>query len=61
MPTIGSGVREIRIRDNDHYRAISVATQDSAIYVLHAFLKKSQKTRKQDIQASRKALRQLDN
>ena len=59
MPLIGSGVREIRIRSVGQYRVIYVATLDSAVYVLHAFQKKSQKTKRQDIQAARNAFRQL--
>ena len=44
MPTIGAGVREIRIRDRiGAYRVIYIATLADAIHVLHAFQKKSQK------------------
>jgi phage-related protein len=43
MPTIGAGVREIRIRDAEGtYRVIYVANLPDAIHVLHAFQKKSQ-------------------
>ncbi|TNF98163.1 MAG: type II toxin-antitoxin system RelE/ParE family toxin [Gammaproteobacteria bacterium] len=50
FPQIGSGVREIRIRDETGaYRVIYVAKFSDAIYVLHAFQKKTQKTSKQDI------------
>jgi len=34
---------------------------EDAIYVLHAFQKKTQKTRKQDIDAAKQAHRQLQN
>jgi phage-related protein len=45
MTTVGQGVREIRIR-NQHgaYRVIYVAKFADAIYVLHCFQKKTQKT-----------------
>lgn len=44
MQGIGSGVREIRVRDKDGiYRVIYVAKFQEAIYVLHAFQKKLRK------------------
>ncbi len=49
MPIIGKGVREIRLRDAGQYRIIYLATLETRIYVLHAFRKKSQEMRKQDI------------
>jgi phage-related protein len=49
MPIIGKGVREVRLRDNGQYRIIYLATLKTKVYVLHAFRKKSQKIRKQDI------------
>ncbi len=61
MPSIGSGVREIRIIQEGQYRVIYVAKFADAVYVLHAFRKKTQKTRKQDIDAAKMALRQLLN
>ncbi len=59
MPSIGSGVREIRIMHQGQYRVIYVARFADAIHVLHAFQKKTQKTRKQDIDAAKHALRQV--
>ena len=50
MSTIGQGVREIRIREADGaFRVIYVAKFESAIYVLHCFQKKTQKTSREDI------------
>lgn len=46
---IGSGVKEIRIHKGNEYRVMYVAKLDECIYVLHAFVKKQQKTRKADI------------
>jgi phage-related protein len=43
------------------YRVIYVTKFADAIYVLHAFQKKTQKTRKQDIDAAKQALKQLQN
>jgi len=61
MQSIGSGVREIRIMHEGQYRVIYVAKSLDAIHVLHAFQKKTQKTRKQDIDAAKLALKQLQN
>jgi phage-related protein len=61
MPSIGSGVREIRIMHQGQYRVIYVARFADAIHVLHAFQKKTQKTRKQDIDAAKQALKQVLN
>jgi phage-related protein len=48
--TIGQGVREIRIRDKDGaFRVVYVAKFEDAIYVLHCFQKKTQKTSPEDI------------
>lgn len=50
MNAIGQGVREIRIRDKDGaFRVIYVAKFEDAIYVLHCFQKKTQKTSPEDI------------
>ena len=47
---IGSGAREIRIIDSSStFRIMYVAKFNEGIYVLHSFQKKTQKTRKQDI------------
>lgn len=51
MPTVGPGVQEIRVRD-DHeaYRVFYVAKFEEAVYVLHVFQKRSQKTAKSDLE-----------
>jgi phage-related protein len=59
MPIVGSGVREIRIHHEDQYRVIYVAKIDDAVHVLHAFQKKTQKTRKQDIEIARRHLKAI--
>ncbi len=60
MPIIGQGVREIRIRDaSGAFRVIYVAKLASAIYVLHCFQKKTQKTSKMDINLAEKRYRDL--
>jgi len=60
MSTVGSGVREIRVRDETGaYRVIYVAKFEHAIYVLHAFQKKTQKTEKRDLDLAAKRYRDL--
>jgi phage-related protein len=60
MNTVGQGVREIRIREVDGaYRVIYVARFADAIYVLHCFQKKTQKTRKADLELAAKRYRDL--
>jgi phage-related protein len=59
MPSIGSGVREIRIRVLGEWRVIYVTKLSDVIYVLHAFQKKSQKTNKNDIDLARKRLKEI--
>ncbi len=50
MPSIGQGVEEIRIRDDTGaYRVIYTARLAVAVFVLHAFQKKTQATSKRDI------------
>jgi phage-related protein len=50
MMSIGAGVNEIRVRDDTGaYRVVYVAKFDEAIYVLHAFQKKTPRTAKRDI------------
>jgi len=59
MPVIGPGVREIRIRLLGEWRVVYVAQHRDAVYVLHAFQKKTRKTRQQDIELARQRCRQI--
>lgn len=53
MKTIGPGVNEIRVHtEAGIFRTLYVATFKEAVYVLHAFQKKSQKTSKADIEVA---------
>jgi phage-related protein len=50
MKTVGAGVNEIRLRDaTGAYRVIYLATRPEAVYVLHCFQKKTEKTSQRDI------------
>jgi len=59
MQTIGKGVREIRIHVLGEWRVIYAARFKEAIYVLHAFQKKSRKTSRQDIELARQRYGQI--
>jgi phage-related protein len=60
MPSIGIGVSEIRVRDDSGaFRVIYLAKFAEAVYVLHAFQKKSRKTQKSDLDLARKRFRDL--
>ena len=61
MPTIGKGVEEIRVRDETGtYRVIYTARLADAVYVLHAFQKKTQATSKRDIDLAKQRFALLD-
>ena len=50
MPSVGAGVQEIRVRDErGAYRVFYVAKFEEAVYVLHVFQKRSQKTSQPDL------------
>lgn len=60
MPSIGAGVREIRVRDAaGAFRVIYIANLPNAVYVLHAFQKKTQQTAQRDIDTAARRLRQI--
>ena len=60
METVGGGVREIRIRDESGiYRVMYVAKFSDAIYVLHCFEKKTQKTAPGDLALARRRYKEL--
>ena len=60
MPSIGKGVEEIRVSEpSGAYRVIYVARCVEAVYVLHAFQKKTQATTKKDLEIARHRFRGL--
>lgn len=60
MPSIGAGVQEIRLHESDGvFRVIYVARFAEAIFVLHCFQKKSQKTASTDIDLATRRYRDL--
>jgi phage-related protein len=62
MKTVGHGVKEIRVRDAaGAYRVIYLATRAEAVFVLHCFQKKTQKTRREDIELAARRFAQIGN
>lgn len=60
MPAVGPGVQEIRIRDEaGAFRVISLARLKEAVYVLHCFQKKTQKTAKADLDLASRRYNEL--
>ena len=59
MSTIGTGVNELRVRAGGAFRVIYVAKFAEAVYVLHAFEKKSRRTALLDIELARSRYRNL--
>ena len=58
MPDVGPGVREIRIHVLGEWRVVYVAKFGDVVYVLYAFRKKTQQTRREDIEPARQRYRQ---
>jgi phage-related protein len=60
MSTVGSGVREIRVRESSGaFRCIYLATRPEGIYVLHCFQKKTQRTSRQDLDLAARRLKAI--
>lgn len=60
MPSIGKGVEELRVWDDSGtYRVVYVARWADAVYVLHAFQKKTQATSKRDMELAKKRYAEL--
>ncbi len=59
MLAVGPGAYEIRVHALGEWRVIYVAKFADAVYVLHAFQKKTQKTRKEDIELAARRYRQI--
>lgn len=59
MQSVGPGVKEMRIHVLGEWRVIYIAKLSDAVYVLHAFQKKTRKTSKNDVELARKRLTQI--
>jgi phage-related protein len=60
MPAIGTGVEELRVKeDSGAYRVVYTARFGGAVYVLHAFQKKTRVTSRRDIEIAKQRFAQL--
>lgn len=59
MQTIGRGVREIRVQYRGQYRVFYIASFDEAVYVLSAYIKKTQRAPKTEIDLAKQRLREV--
>ena len=60
MNRVGRGAKEIRIRDEaGAFRVLYVAKFADAIYVLHCFQKKTERTSKADVELAARRYREL--
>ncbi len=59
IPGVARGVYEIRVHTEREYRVLYVANFADGVYVLHAFEKRSQRTRRHDIELARKRYRDI--
>ncbi len=60
MPAIGKGVEELRVWDDaGTYRVIYTARLADAVYVLHAFQKKTRATSRRDIEIAKQRFNEL--
>jgi len=57
MPSVGLGVREIRITTEREHRVLYVSQFSGFVCVLHAFEKRSGKTQQRDLGLARQRLR----
>ena len=56
---VGPGAYEIRVHVEGEWRVIYVAKFSDSIYVLHAFRKKTRKTRKEDLELAHRRYRHI--
>lgn len=59
MPSVGPGVQEIRIHTGAEHRVFYIAKLAEAVYVLHAFEKRTRRTPRDDLDLARHRLRLL--
>ena len=60
MRSIGTGASEIRIHAGNEYRVIYIAKFAEAVYVLHAFTKKSQATSLHDVRLAQQRYQEME-
>ena len=60
MKVVGAGAMEIRIHREGEWRIIYAAKFEGVIYVLHAFEKKTQRTRQSDIDLAKARYKEVE-
>lgn len=59
MPSVGSGVAEIRVQTRLEHRVLYIAKYEEAVYVLHAFEKRTRQTPQREVSLAKKRLADL--
>lgn len=59
MPSIGKGVKELRIHCENEYRLIYLAQRPEGVYILHSFVKKSEKTSSKDLELAKRRFKEI--
>jgi len=59
VKTVGAGVREVRVHTGGQFRAFYVTNIGNALYVLHAFQKKTPRTSPKDLAIGRERFKQI--
>ena len=59
MPSVGPGVQEIRIHTGTEHRVFYITKFAEAVYILHAFEKRTGRTSQHDLDLARHRLRAL--
>jgi len=56
MSSVGSGVAEIRVHTRLEHRVLYIAKFEEAVYVLHAFEKRTRQTPQREVSLAKKRL-----
>lgn len=59
MSSIGKGVKELRIHCENEYRVIYLAQRPEVVYILHTFVKKTEKTNSKDLALAKKRFKEI--
>ena len=59
MASVGPGVQELRIHTGVEHRVFYLAKFAEGVYVLHAFMKKTQQTAQRDLELARERYRDV--
>jgi phage-related protein len=60
MSTVGTGVREIRIKENGEFRIVYLVPRSTGPVISHCFAKKTRQTSGADIDLARQRLKELN-